>query len=61
MAESDFNYLMRLGSQLVIAAGNLSGEPNVSPLLITRYKDMDKQLKLTHRVVDIVHRLNGNI
>ena len=59
MGEADFNQLMRLRNHLVIAAENFAREENLSPVLIPRMsKDMDEQLKLAHKVVDVVDRAN---
>ena len=52
-----FLHFMRLRNQLVIAAKNLDRVENLSPVLIqTMSKDMDEQLKLAHKVVDVVDR-----
>ena len=62
MGEVDFNEFMRLRNQLVVAAKNFASEENLSPVLIpTMSKDLDKQLKLAHKVVDSVDRANRNI
>ena len=62
MGEADVNQFMRLRNQLVNAAENFAREENSIPVLIpTISKDMDEQLKLTHRVVDVVHRANRKI
>ena len=62
MGEADFNQFMRLRNQLVIAAENLAREENWSLALIpTMSKDMDEQLKLAHKVVDVVDRANRKI
>ena len=53
---------MRLRNQLVNAAENVAGEENLTPVLIpTMSKDMDEQLKLAHKVVDVVDRANRMI
>ena len=55
MREADFNTFMQLRNQLVIAADNFAKKENLSPVLIpTLSKNMDEQLKLAHKVVDIV-------
>ena len=60
--EADFNQFMRLRNQLVNAAENVAREENLTPLLIpTMSKDMDEQLKLAHKVVDVVDRANKKI
>ena len=62
MREEDFNQFMRLRNQLVNAAENFAREENSIPVLIpTMSKDMDEQLKLAHKVVDVVDRENGKI
>ena len=61
MGEADFNQFMRLKNQLVIAAKNFAREENLTPLVIpTMSKDMDEQLKLAHKVVDVVDRANSS-
>ena len=50
---------MRLSYQLVNAAENYAREENLMPLLLpTMSRDMDEQLKLAHKVVDVVDRTN---
>ena len=62
MGEEDFNQFMRLRNQLVDAAENFARETNLTPVLIpTMYKDMDDQLKLAHKVVDVVDQANRKI
>ena len=62
MGEVDFNQFMRLRNQLVNAAGNFAREENLTPVLIpTMSRDMDEQLKLAHKVVDVLDRTNRNI
>ena len=62
MGEADFNQFMRLRNQLVNAAENFAREKNLIPVLIpTRSRDMDEQLKLAHKVVDVVDRANRKI
>ena len=62
MGEADFNQFMRLRNQLVNAAENFAREENLIPVLIpTMYRDMDEQLKLVHKVVDVVDRINRKI
>ena len=49
-------------NQLVIAAENLTREEKLTPVLIlATSKDMDEQLKLAHKVVDVVNRRNRKI
>ena len=62
MGEADFNQFMRLGNQLVNAAGNFDREESLTPVLIpTKFKDMHEQLELAHKVVDVVDRANTKI
>ena len=57
MGQSDFNQIMRKRNQLVIAAENFEEKQNLSPIQKpTMSKDMDEQLKLAHRLVDVVDR-----
>ena len=57
MGEADFKQFMRFRNQLVIAAENLARGENLSPVS----KDMDEQLKLAHKVADVVDRANRKI
>ena len=60
--EADFNQFMRLRNQLVNAAENFAREEMSIPVLIlTMSRDMDEQLKLAHKVVDLVDRANRKI
>ena len=62
MGETDFNQFMRLKNQLVNAAKNFAREENLTPVLIpTMSRDMDEQLKLAHKEVDVVERTNRKI
>ena len=62
MGETDFNQFMRLRNQLVNAAENFAREENLTPVLIPRMsRDMDEQLKLAHKVFDVVDRTNKKI
>ena len=55
MGEADFKQFMRLRNQLVNAAENFAKVENLTPVLIpTMSRDMDEQLKLAHKVVDVV-------
>ena len=59
MGEADFNQFMRLRNQLVNATENFAREEHLTPVLIpTMSRDMDEQLKLAHKVVDLVNRTN---
>ena len=62
MGEADFNQFIRLRNHLVNAAENFAREENLTPVLIpTMSRDMDEQLKLAHKVVDVVDRTNRKI
>ena len=62
MGEADFNQFMRLSNQLVNAAEHFAREENLTPVLIpTMSKDIAEQLKLAHKVVDVVDRANRKI
>ena len=62
MREADFNQLLRQRNQLVVAADNLLREQSLSPVLqSTLSKDMDEQLKLVQKVIDVVDRPNRRI
>ena len=62
MGEADFNQLMRLRNQLLNAAKNFAREDNLTPVLTaTMSKDMDEQLKLAHKVVDVVNRAKRKV
>ena len=62
MREADFNQFMRLRNQLVNAAENFARKENLTPMLIpTMSESLDEQLKLAHKVVDVVDRTNRKI
>ena len=62
MGEADFNQFIRQRNQLVVAADNFLREENLSPVLQpTLCKDMEEQLKLVHKVIDVVDRPNRKI
>ena len=62
MGEADFNQFIRQRNQLVVAADNFLREQNLSPVLqSTLSKDMEEQLKLVHKVVDVVDCPNRRI
>ena len=62
MGEADFNQSMRLRNQLVNAAENFARDENLTPVLTTTIsRDMAEQLKLAHKVVDVVDRANRKI
>ena len=56
-AEADFNQFIRLRSQLIVAVRDFSKEENL-PLVQVKLlaKDMEEQLKLTHKVVEVADR-----
>ena len=55
MEEADFNQFIRQRNQLVVAADNFLIEQNLCPVLqSTLSKDMEDQLKLVHKVIDVV-------
>ena len=59
MGEADFNQFIRQKNQLVVAADNLLREQSLLPVLqSTLPKDMEEQLKLVHKVIDVVDRPN---
>ena len=62
MGEADFNQFMKLKNHLVNAGENFAREENLTPVLIpTMSKDMDEQLKLAHKVVDVVDWANRKV
>ena len=62
MGEANLNQFMRLTNQLVNAGENFAREENFTPVLKPRIsKEMDEQLKLAHKVVDVVDRENRKI
>ena len=62
MGETDFNQFIRQRSELVVAADNFLREQNfLSVLQSTLSKDMEEQLKLVHKVIDVVDRPNRKI
>ena len=62
MGEVDFNQFIRQRKQLVVAADNFLREQNLSPVLqSTLSKDMEEQLKLVQKVIDVVDRPNRKI
>ena len=57
MAEADFNQFIRQRIQLVVAADNFLIEKNFPPVLQSILsKDLEEQLKLVHKVIDVVVR-----
>ena len=62
MGEADFYQFTRQRKQLVVAADNFLREQSLSPVLhSTLFKDMEEQLKLVHKVIDVVDRPNRRI
>ena len=62
IGEADFNQFIRQRNQLVVAADNFLREQNLLPVLqSTLPKDMEEQLKLVHKVIDVVHCPNRKI
>ena len=62
MGEAGFNQFMRLMNELVNATENFAREENLTPMLIpTKSKDMDEQLTLAFKVVDVLDRANREI
>ena len=57
MGEADFNQFIRQRNKLVVAADSFLREENLSPVLqSTLCKDMEEQLKLVHKVIDVIYR-----
>ena len=62
IGEADFNQFIRQRNQLVVAAENFVREQNLSPVLqSTQSKDMEEQLKLVHKMIDVMDRTNRRI
>ena len=62
MGEADFNQFIRQRNQLVVAADNFLREQNLSSVLqSTLSKYMEEQLKLVHKVIDVVDRIKRKI
>ena len=62
MREADFNQFIPQGYRLVAAADNFLTEQNLSPVLgSTLFKDMEEQLTLVHKVIDVVDRPNRRL
>ena len=63
LRETDFNQFIQLSIQLVVAVRDFSKEENLPRVQVKLLaKDMEKQLKFTHKVVEVVdrpHRKNG--
>ena len=53
--EADFNQFIRLGNELVDPVRDFSKEENLPPVHVKLLaKDMEEQLKLTHKFVEVV-------
>ena len=62
MVEADLNQFIRQRKQLVVVADNFLREENLSSVLqSTLSKDMEGQLKLVHKMIDVVDRSNRKI
>ena len=62
MGEADFNQFIRLRNQLVVAVRDFSKEENLPHVQVKLLaKDMEGQLKLTHKVVEVVDRPHRKI
>ena len=62
MGEADFNQFIRQRNQLVVAADNILRKQNLSPFLeLALSKDMEEQLKLLHKMIDVVDGPNRRI
>ena len=62
MGEADFNQFIRQRNQLVVATDNFLREQKLSPILqSTLSKDIEEQLKLVHKAIDVVDRPNRKI
>ena len=62
MGEAEFNQFIRLRNQLVVAVRDFSKEENLTPVQVKLLaKDMEVQLKLTHKIVEVVDRPHRKI
>ena len=62
MGEIDFNQFIHQRNQLVVAAKNFPKKQNLSPVLqSTLSKNMEEQLKLVHKLIDVMECLNRRI
>ena len=62
MGNADFNQVIRLRNQLVVAVRGFSKEENLPPVQLNLLaKDMEGQLKLTRRVLEVVDRPHRKI
>ena len=62
MGKADFSQFIGLRNQLVVAVRDLSKEENLPPVQVKLLaKDMEKQLKLPHRILEVVDRPHRKI
>ena len=62
MGEADFSQFIRMRNQLVVAVRHFSIEENLTPVQVKLLaEDMEEQLKLTHKVVELVIRPHRKI
>ena len=62
MVKADFNQFVRLRNQLVVEVRDFSKEENIPPLKVKLLaKDVEEQLKLTHKVVEVDDRSQRKI
>ena len=62
MGEADLNQFVRQRNQLVVSTDNFLKEQNLSLVLQSSLsKDMEEQLKLVHKVIDVVNCPNRKI
>ena len=62
MGEADINQFVRLRNQLVVAVRDFSNEENLPTVQVTLLaEDREEQLRLTHKVVEVVDRSHRKI
>ena len=62
MGKIDFNQFIHQRNQLVVAAENFPKKQNLSPVIqSTLSKNMEKQLKLVHKLIDVIDCPNRRI
>ena len=62
MGEPDFIQFIRLKNKLVVSVRDFSKQGNLAPVQVKLLaKDMEEQLKLTHKVVEVVDRPHRQI
>ena len=62
MAEAYYNQFIRLWNLLVVAVGDFSKEENLPPVQVKLLaKDMEEQLKLAHKSIEVVDRSHRKI